>query len=85
MLYRAAEGPRDRTPRARQFNRARVSAHWGCDRCRISLRAVSCDMPHRMVDLMQTRAKLYAAIGLHDYEALDASIIQTIIPTGNPQ
>jgi hypothetical protein len=32
---------------------------------------------------MQTRAELYSAIGLHDYEALDASIIQTIIPTDN--
>jgi methylisocitrate lyase len=38
-----------------------------------------------MIDHMQTRAELYAAIGLHDYEALDASIVQTIIPTGMPQ
>ncbi len=29
---------------------------------------------------MQTRAELYAAIRLHDYEALDASIVETIIP-----
>jgi methylisocitrate lyase len=36
---------------------------------------------HAMVDEMQTRAELYATIGLHDYEALDASIVQTIIPT----
>jgi len=35
---------------------------------------------HKMVDQMQTRAELYATIGLHDYEALDASIVQTIIP-----
>ena len=40
---------------------------------------------HKMVDQMQTRAELYAAIGLHDYEALDASIVQTIIPEGMPQ
>ena len=29
-----------------------------------------------MVDRMQTRAELYAAIGYHDYEALDASIVR---------
>ena len=40
---------------------------------------------HKMVDRMQTRAELYATIGLHDYEALDASIVQTIIPEGMPQ
>lgn len=39
----------------------------------------------RMIDLMQTRAELYAAIDLHDYEALDASIVRTIIQTGTPQ
>jgi methylisocitrate lyase len=33
-----------------------------------------------MVDRMQTRAELYDTIGLHDYEALDASIVQTIVP-----
>ncbi|MBN8874801.1 MAG: methylisocitrate lyase [Rhodospirillales bacterium] len=38
-----------------------------------------------MVDRMQTRAELYATIGYHDYEALDASIVQTIIPQGMPQ
>ena len=38
-----------------------------------------------MRDQMQTRAELYAAIGLHDYEALDASIVKTIVPTGMPQ
>ena len=37
-----------------------------------------------MVDQMQTRAELYEAIGLHDYEALDSSIIPTIIPEGMP-
>jgi methylisocitrate lyase len=38
-----------------------------------------------MIEAMQTRAELYATIGLHDYEALDASIVQTIIPEGMPQ
>ena len=36
---------------------------------------------HGMVERMQTRAELYAAIGLHEYEALDASIVQTVLPT----
>ena len=40
---------------------------------------------HNMIDQMQTRAELYATIGLHDYEALDASIVRTIIPTDMPQ
>jgi methylisocitrate lyase len=40
---------------------------------------------HNMVDHMQTRADLYATIGLHAYEALDASIVRTIIPTAMPQ
>jgi methylisocitrate lyase len=34
---------------------------------------------------MQTRAELYATIGLHDYEALDTSIVQTVVPEGMPQ
>jgi len=38
-----------------------------------------------MLDEMQTRAELYALIGLHEYEALDASIVETIIPQGMPQ
>lgn len=33
-----------------------------------------------MVPEMQTRAELYATIRLHDYEALDASIVETIVP-----
>jgi methylisocitrate lyase len=37
---------------------------------------------HYVVEQMQTRAELYATIGLHDYEALDASIVQTIVPEG---
>jgi methylisocitrate lyase len=40
---------------------------------------------HGMIDRMQTRAELYATIGLHDYEALDASIVQTVIPAAMPQ
>jgi methylisocitrate lyase len=38
-----------------------------------------------MVDRMQTRAELYATIGLHTFEALDASIVQTIIPETTPR
>jgi methylisocitrate lyase len=34
---------------------------------------------------MQTRAELYETIGYHDYEALDASIVQTVVPQGMPQ
>src|SRR6201996_8757685 len=39
----------------------------------------------KMLEQMQTRAELYAAIGYHDYEALDASIVKTVIPEGMPQ
>ena len=39
----------------------------------------------KMVDRMQTRAELYETIGYHEYEALDASIVATIIPQGMPQ
>lgn len=35
---------------------------------------------HNMVEEMQSRAELYDVIGLHDYEALDASIVKTIVP-----
>ena len=35
---------------------------------------------HGMIDRMQTRAELYETIGLHEYEALDSSIVQTILP-----
>ena len=38
-----------------------------------------------MLPRMQTRAELYDTIGLHEFEALDASIVQTIVPTGMPQ
>ena len=39
---------------------------------------------HGMVERMQTRQELYDTIGLHDYEALDASIVRTVIPEGMP-
>ncbi len=38
-----------------------------------------------MLPRMQTRAELYDTIGLHEFEALDASIVQTVVPTGMPQ
>jgi methylisocitrate lyase len=38
-----------------------------------------------MLDAMQTRAELYATIGYHDYEALDSSIVATVVPQGMPQ
>jgi methylisocitrate lyase len=38
-----------------------------------------------MLEQMQTRAELYELIGLHAYEALDASIVETIVPQGMPQ
>ena len=40
---------------------------------------------HGMVDRMQTRTELYATISYHRYEALDASIVTTIIPQAMPQ
>ena len=40
---------------------------------------------HSMIDRMQTRAELYATIGYHDYEALDASIVTTVIPQAMAQ
>ena len=36
-----------------------------------------------MLERMQTRAELYDTIGLHAYEALDASIVQTVLPTAS--
>jgi methylisocitrate lyase len=38
-----------------------------------------------MIGDMQTRAELYETIGYHQYEALDASIVQTVVPQGMPQ
>jgi methylisocitrate lyase len=40
---------------------------------------------HGMIERMQTRSELYATIGYHEYEALDASIVTTVIPTAMPQ
>jgi methylisocitrate lyase len=37
------------------------------------------------VERMQTRKELYAAIDYAGYEALDASIVETVIPQGMPQ
>ena len=39
----------------------------------------------KMVDAMQTRAELYATIDYAGYEALDASIVGTVVPKGMPQ
>jgi methylisocitrate lyase len=39
----------------------------------------------KMLERMQTRAQLYETIGYHEYEALDASLIKTIVPEGMPQ
>ncbi|SJZ49458.1 carboxyvinyl-carboxyphosphonate phosphorylmutase [Enhydrobacter aerosaccus] len=38
-----------------------------------------------MLDQMQTRAELYETIDYHEYEALDASIVATVVPQGMPQ
>ncbi len=39
----------------------------------------------RMIDRMQTRKELYATIDYAGYEALDSSIVQTVVPVGMPQ
>ncbi len=39
----------------------------------------------RLVGAMQTRSELYAMIDYAGYEALDASIVSTIVPHGMPQ
>lgn len=38
-----------------------------------------------LLDRMQTRAELYETIGYDRYEALDASIVATVVPRGMPQ
>lgn len=38
-----------------------------------------------MLGEMQARTELYDTIGYHQYEALDASIVETIVPRGMPQ
>ena len=40
---------------------------------------------HNMIDSMQTRAELYATIDYAGYEALDRSIVSTVVPHGMPQ
>lgn len=40
---------------------------------------------HKMLGRMQTRAELYEMIGYHEYEALDSSIIKTVLPQEVPQ
>ena len=40
---------------------------------------------HRMIYRMQTREELYDTIDYASYEALDAHIVQTVVPTGMPQ
>ncbi|WP_376091152.1 methylisocitrate lyase [Roseomonas sp. CCTCC AB2023176] len=40
---------------------------------------------HGMVERMQTRSQLYEAIRYHDYEALDSTLIKTVVPQGMPQ
>ena len=40
---------------------------------------------HKVLDAMQTRTELYAAIDYAGYEALDASIVSTVVPHGMPQ
>jgi methylisocitrate lyase len=38
-----------------------------------------------MIERMQSRAELYATIDYAEYEALDASIVATVVPHGMPQ
>jgi methylisocitrate lyase len=35
---------------------------------------------HRFLERMQTRAELYETIGYHDFEALDSSIVASVVP-----
>ena len=43
------------------------------------------DGPHNLIGAMQTRAELYEAIDYAGYEALDRSIVGTVVPRGMPQ
>jgi methylisocitrate lyase len=38
-----------------------------------------------VIDRMQTRQELYETIRYHEYEALDASLVKTVVPQGMPQ
>ncbi|MCX7931665.1 MAG: methylisocitrate lyase [Rhodovarius sp.] len=40
---------------------------------------------HKSLSRMQTRAELYETIGYHDYEALDHSLIRTVLPEAMAQ
>jgi methylisocitrate lyase len=40
---------------------------------------------HKVVESMQTRTELYGLIGLSEFEALDASIVQSVAPEAMPQ
>ncbi|MCK8788287.1 methylisocitrate lyase [Roseomonas sp. NAR14] len=40
---------------------------------------------HRMVERMQTRKELYATIRYDEYEALDATLVKTVVPEAMPQ
>jgi methylisocitrate lyase len=40
---------------------------------------------HKMIGRMQTRAQLYETIKYHEYEALDSSLVKTVVPQGMPQ
>jgi methylisocitrate lyase len=39
----------------------------------------------KIIDRMQTRAQLYETIKYHEYEALDSTLVKTIVPEGMPQ
>lgn len=39
---------------------------------------------HNMLERMQTRAELYETLGYHEYEALDRSIIRSLVPETPP-
>ena len=39
---------------------------------------------HKMLDRMQTRAELYTTIGYAEFEALDASLVKTVVPLEMP-
>jgi methylisocitrate lyase len=40
---------------------------------------------HKQIERMQTRAELYQTIGYSDYEALDATLVKTVVPKDMPQ
>lgn len=40
---------------------------------------------HKVIDRLQTRSELYATIDYAGYEALDQSIVSTVVPKGMPQ